>query len=137
MLLRNLDPSNDLCNGTRLIVRTIRRHVLEAEIITGAHSGTIVLIPRITLYSKKEDIGFILSCRQFPIRLAFAMTIDKSQGQSVAHVGVDLQTPVFSHGQLYVAMSRVTSASGIKVLFPPESEDTMTTNVVYNEVLLE
>jgi len=34
------------------------------------------------------------------------MTINKSQGQSVEHVGVDLRTPVFSHGQLYVALSR-------------------------------
>ena len=136
MLLRPLDPSNGLCNGTRLIIRTIRRRVLEAVIISGTHQGKVVLIPRITLYSRKEDIGFILSRRQFPVRLAFAMTINKSQGQSVAHVGVDLRVPAFAHGQLYVAMSRVTSASGIKVLFPEDSEDSQTANVVYKEILL-
>jgi hypothetical protein len=71
MLLCNLDPSNGLCNGTRLIVCNIHRRVLEAKIITGTHSGTNVLIPRITLYSKKEDIGFVLSHCQFPVCLAF------------------------------------------------------------------
>jgi hypothetical protein len=139
MLLRNLDPSNGLCNGTRLIILNIKRRVLEAQIITGGHSRTKVLIPHITLYSKKEDFGFVLSRRQFPVCLAFAMTINKSQGQSVAHVGVDLQTPAFAHGQLYVAMSRVTSASGIKVLFTPDEDNphhTKTVNVVYKEVLL-
>ncbi|KAG5562049.1 hypothetical protein RHGRI_004931 [Rhododendron griersonianum] len=44
--------------------------------------------------------------RQFSIRLPYAMTINKSQGQSIKFVGVDLHTTMFSHGQLYVALSR-------------------------------
>jgi ATP-dependent exoDNAse (exonuclease V) alpha subunit len=63
------------------------------------------------------------------------MTINKSQGQSVTHVGLDLQTPVFSHGQLYVALSRCTSGQRIKVLFPDDQPHTKTTNIVYPEVL--
>ncbi|KAG5530927.1 hypothetical protein RHGRI_025763 [Rhododendron griersonianum] len=73
--------------------------------------------------------------RQFPVRLAYAMTINKSQGQSVKFVGVDLRTPVFSHGQLYVALSRCTSFDRITVLLPEEETDS-TTNIVYPEVLL-
>jgi hypothetical protein len=63
------------------------------------------------------------------------MTINKSQGQSVKNVGLDLRVPVFSHGQLYVALSRCTSGNRIKALFPPTSEGTQTTNIVYPEVL--
>ena len=76
-----------------------------------------------------------LSCRQFPVRLAFSMTINKSQGQSVTHVGLDLRVPVFSHGQLYVALSRCTSGNRIKVIFPQGSNSTSTTNIVYPELL--
>ncbi|KAF9045955.1 hypothetical protein BDZ89DRAFT_942473 [Hymenopellis radicata] len=65
------------------------------------------------------------------------MTINKSQGQSVQHIGLDLRTPVFSHGQLYVALSRCTSAGRIKVLFPEnqEADNLRTNNIVYPEVL--
>ena len=63
------------------------------------------------------------------------MTINKAQGQSIANVGIDLRTPVFAHGQLYVALSRCTSPDRIKVLFPDGSTTTRTLNVVNPEVL--
>ncbi|KAI8559659.1 hypothetical protein RHMOL_Rhmol04G0190500 [Rhododendron molle] len=69
------------------------------------------------------------------VRLAYAMTINKSHGQSVKFVGVDLRTPVFSHGQLYVALSRCKSFDRLTVLLPKEETDS-TTNIVYPEVLL-
>lgn len=53
--------------------------------------------------------------RQFPIRLGSALTINKSQGQSFDSVGVYLTNSVFSHGQLYVALSRVTDTSNLKI----------------------
>jgi ATP-dependent exoDNAse (exonuclease V) alpha subunit len=65
------------------------------------------------------------------------MTINKSQGQTLSNVGVYLKKPVFTHGQLYVAISRVTDKKGLKILV--ENEDgtcgTNTTNIVYKEVL--
>ncbi|KAH9916491.1 helicase [Fomitopsis serialis] len=64
------------------------------------------------------------------------MTINKAQGQSVVNVGLDLRTAVFGHGQLYVALSRCTSADRIKVLFPVDQDNTNTANIVYPEVLI-
>ena len=63
------------------------------------------------------------------------MTVKKSQGQSLKTVGVDLRMSAFTHGQLYVALSRVTSAQGVTVLLA-ENGDGKTNNVVYPEVLL-
>lgn len=102
-------------------------------------AAQIALIPRITLSpsDKSIDFAFKLKRRQFPVQLAFAMTINKAQGQSVKHVGIDLRTPVFSHGQLYVALSRATSPHNIKVVLPAESSEPTTMNIVYPEVLLD
>jgi ATP-dependent exoDNAse (exonuclease V) alpha subunit len=76
---------------------------------------------------------FTLRRVQFPVRLAFGMSINKAQGQSLDHVGVDLTTPVFSHGQLYVALSRATDVNAIVVRLPPESNGE-TPNVVFSDV---
>ncbi|KAL7610033.1 hypothetical protein Lser_V15G12599 [Lactuca serriola] len=49
ILLRNIDPSNGLCNGTRLICRAFQRNVIDAEIVVGQHAGKRVFLPRIPL----------------------------------------------------------------------------------------
>ena len=136
MLLRNLDPSKGLCNGTRLRVSQIRRKVLKCTIISGdaKFAGKVVSIPRITLAPTAEDLPMPLRRRQFPVRLAFAMTVNKSQGQSLKHVGLDLRSPVFSHGQLYVGFSRCTSGNRLKVLLK-EIDGGKTPNIVYKEIL--
>ncbi|PIA45563.1 hypothetical protein AQUCO_01600041v1 [Aquilegia coerulea] len=135
MLLRNLQPRDGLCNGTRLMVVNCGTRVIEAKILNGSHAGDLVFIPRISLIPTVTETPFPMARRQFPVRLAFAMTINKSQGQSVRYVGIDLRNPVFSHGQLYVAFSRCTSSDRISVLLPNDDDNT-TTNVVYPEVLL-
>jgi hypothetical protein len=66
-----------------------------------------------------------------------AITINKAQDQSAKHVGVDLRVPIFSHGQLYVALSWETSGDNVKVFLPEDQKDARTTNVVYSEVLAE
>ena len=135
ILIRNLSPREGLCNGTRMRVVGIRRTCLQVAILGGRFDGMIRLLPRIKLTTTDEDLPFILERTQFPVRLCFAMTVNKSQGQSLDQVGVDLRTPAFSHGQLYVALSRVTSLNGLALL-PSEQTPTETDNVMYPEVLL-
>ena len=129
MLLRNLDPPK-LCNGTRLTVKQLMANVIDATILTGAASGESVFIPRIPLIP--TDLPFEFKRLQFPVRPAFAMTVNKAQGQSLTVAGVDLTEPCFSHGQLYVALSRVGTPAGLFVL----ATDGQTKNIVYQNALL-
>ncbi|KAM0848546.1 hypothetical protein ACQ4PT_054297 [Festuca glaucescens] len=124
ILPRNIDPANGLCNGTRLVVRGFQKNAIDAEIVLGQHSGNRVFLPRIPLCPSDDDMfPFRFKRKQFPVRLSFAMTINKSQGQTIPNVGVYLHEPVFSHGQLYVALSRATAIANIKVLTGTTDEE--------------
>ncbi|KAL4583163.1 hypothetical protein LXL04_007729 [Taraxacum kok-saghyz] len=140
ILLRNIDPSNGLCNGTRLICKSFQMNVIGAEIAVGHHAGKRVFLPRIPLCLSADDMfPFKLKRKQFPIRLSFVMTINKAQGQTIPNLGVYLPELVFLHDQLYVALSIGISRENTKVLVKPIKEFTnegvYTSNVVYREVL--
>ena len=135
ILLRNLNPRNGLCNGTRLTITKLYKALLEAQIIGGQFHGQLRLIPRIKVSTTEGELPFILSRKQFPLRLCFAMTVNKAQGQSLDVVGIDLRSPPFSHGQLYVALSRVTDVNRLTLLSLQDGR-CFTQNIVYPEVLL-
>jgi len=141
VLLRNLSPPDGLCNGTRLILLDVRHNgrLLVCRIATGTHVGQTVEIPRVTLDADEDAFPFKWSRRQFPVRAAFALTINKSQGQTFQCVGVYLPHPCFSHGQLYVAASRVGAPTHIRFAVPwdEESSTFRTRNVVFPEVLTQ
>ncbi|KAI9255926.1 P-loop containing nucleoside triphosphate hydrolase protein [Helicostylum pulchrum] len=124
-----------LCNGTRLKILRIGQYVLVTSILGDGDDSRIELIPRFTLTALNGHLPFILTGKQFPVRVSFAMTINKSQGQSLKAVGINLINQVFSHGQLYVALSRATLSSGLSVLFP--DNQTTTENIVYPEIIFK
>lgn len=103
--------------------------------------GKHVFIPRIPLLSSQDEkLPIPFKRTQFPIRLCFAMTINKTQGQTLDFVEIYLREPVFSHGQLYVALSRAKSSDRVKILIRPtipnSHDDHSTYNIVYQQLLL-
>ncbi|KAJ9562645.1 hypothetical protein OSB04_007805 [Centaurea solstitialis] len=115
---------------------SLGNRVMEAEIISGSNIGNRTFIPRMSLTPTDKRIPFKFQRRQFPVSLCFAMTINKSQGLTLSNVGLFLRQPVFTHGQLYVVLSRVKSREGLKVLIIDDEGiiSNRTKNVVYKEV---
>ncbi|KAL7076373.1 hypothetical protein ACQ4LE_004482 [Meloidogyne hapla] len=136
MLIRNLNIEKGLCNGTRMRVEEMNANLIVCRILTGDKAGQTAYIPRITLCCS-EEYPFDLHRHQFPLVLAFAMTINKAQGQTLERVGIDLRKEVFGHGQLYVALSRARSWNMIKVKLDYSNSDRKIKNVVYKEILDE
>ena len=127
MLLRNINIAEGLTNGTRLIVHHLGTRLITCRRLTSVPGAEneYVYIPRIPFIipSDLTSLEFDFKRTQFPLQLAFAMTINKSQGQSFDRVGIYLQSPVFSHGQLYVAFSRARKADEVRVFRIRDSED--------------
>ncbi|XP_061337918.1 uncharacterized protein LOC133284825 [Gastrolobium bilobum] len=110
MLLRNIDQSRGLYNGTRLLISRLGNCFVEGTVLIGSNIGeTVLIIPRMTMSPSSHSFPIHFQRRQFPLVVSFAMSINKRQGQSLSHVGIYLSKPVFTHGQLYVALSRVKS----------------------------
>ncbi|XP_071689034.1 uncharacterized protein [Rutidosis leptorrhynchoides] len=108
ILLRNISVAGGLCNGTRMIVTQLLTKAVEAEIITGI---------------------------RFPLKVSYAMTINKSQGQSLNKIGVYIPKPIFGHGQLYVSLSRATSLDGLRILI--RQHEGQQANVTKNIVMAQ
>ena len=107
-MLRNLNQPK-LCNGTRLAVKKIMKNVIEDTIIIGKFKDNSLM---------PTEFAFEFKRYQFAVRLAFAMSINKSQGQSLEVCGINLVLPCFSHGQLYVACPRIGKPSALFVFSP-------------------
>ena len=135
ILLRNLNTTLGLCNGTRLRVDAFFPTLLQVTVISqGAYYGKSHLLPRISLYPSQSKLPFSFKRLQFPVRLAFAMTVNKAQGQTLDAVGLYLSKPLFAHGQLYVALSRTRSGPAGIVYCDEDAGANTIDNIVYNEV---
>jgi ATP-dependent DNA helicase PIF1 len=91
MVLRNLYPAEGVCNGTRGIVKRMLPRVIEIELLSENYRGNRIFIPRIIHTPSQSQVPFKFERKQFPLKLCFAMTINKSQGQSVTHVGLNMK----------------------------------------------
>ena len=127
-------------NGTRMLIRKIHLRVIEAEIVTGCSIGKVVFIPRINSNPTDTVLPFKFRRRQFPLRPAFAMIINKAQGQTLHVAGHYLPTHPFSHGQLYVAKTRVGAKCALRIVVKcgqvKNREGVYVKNVVHKELLL-
>jgi len=136
MFTRNVAKRFGLCNGTPAIVRELRDDVITVQRISNdGKLGELVDVLRCRV-ERKVDLRmkkyFSFSRIQFPLAPAFAMTVHKAQGQTFDRVGVFLNSPMFSPGQLYVALSRARNAQSITVFNPDDTR--MVQNVVHPEV---
>ena len=136
LIMRNLNISDGLVNGTKVIIVAI-----SSRLITVKMPGDEQLfgIPRISFkFALAEGSPLQVLRRQFPLMLAYAMSGHKSQGQTIDFVGIDLRTDCFTHGQLYVLLSRVRSPNDL-VVFVPEHRIregiAYVKNIVYRDLL--
>lgn len=116
--IRNINFDSGLVNGKKGIIRGISRRIIDVEVISD--EAPIVKIPRICFEIKVGARGITFHRFQFPVRLCYAMSINKSQGSTLTYVGLDLRGEVFCHGQLYVAVSRTTCRDNILCLVQPD-----------------
>ena len=137
MLLRNINTAQGHCNGTRYIVdgMSTQHNVLYLRVACGPYKGRRLCLPRIPCEPGDDKFpvpGF--QRLQFPIRVCFAITTNKGQGQSFGgRVAIDLTDECFAHGQLYVALSRTTHPGNVAVL--TKTADERVKNPVFYDAL--
>ena len=144
-LLCNFAPDRGLVKNTRVLVVHAGKRIITVRALRGvagiggvdlAHGETEAqeaLVSRIP-FSATLESGHTLVRRQFPLAPAYATTFNSCQGLTLDVVGVDLTRSVFSHGQLYTALSRIRHRSHARVRV--QHGQTMTKNVTFREVLL-
>ncbi|XP_029173809.1 ATP-dependent DNA helicase PIF1-like [Nylanderia fulva] len=124
MIRRNIDASLGLVNGTIAKVISIVRETSTDDvekIKLLLPSGLEYEIERVTAKFQVLDRAYVIR-KQFPLSLSYGITIHKSQGLSLQSVVMDIGNSVFSCGQIYVALSRVTSLEGVHLInFDPSA----------------
>ena len=138
ILMRNLSFGDGLVNGAKVVIRNATNRIVEADLLREGSRPKRVSIPRILFKFQPMNSAITALRRQFPLRLAYSLTFNKSQGQTLERIGLDLRNDVFCHGQLYVALGRVRNRQSIRVLVSPNrviNGTAAVTNVVYPELL--
>lgn len=129
ILWRNLKLAK-LCNGTRLKVKALNGNIVEATVLTRCAQEKTVIVLWILLLP--NDLRFEFKQLQFFLKVKFATTINKSQGQTLKFGGIELRENYYSHGQFYVDCSRISSPNS---LMPLTSTNRLMKNIIYKEVL--
>lgn len=137
-LLRNFSVDRGLVKKTRVVITGIGRRLITVRRLTLFGNASIssevdILLPRIT-FKDVLPSGHTLIRKQFPLAPAYASTFHSCQGLTLDWIGIDLTKPVFTHGQLYTALSQVRNRNNLIVLLP--GGQMTTKNVTYHEVLI-
>ena len=158
-LIRNIDPSRGLTKNTRVIICNLFKYTVEVETIASIVAGRLVdpvrleatwpqalilidssqirlHIPRFTFHFQPRGFNFTVLRKQVPLALCYATSFNGCQGLTVQKLGLDLHRSVFSHGQLYSAMTRVPDAKNVLILKYEGDNSKLTTNIVWEELLL-
>ena len=137
MLRRNIDVTTGLVNGSIGSVSAVKYSIDQCNIVDTItikfNNGKEHVLEKVSSKFQVLDKAFVIR-RQFPISSAYAITVHKSQGLTLKNVLVDIGNNIFACGQAYVAMSRVTSLSGLHLInFDPRSIKALNSAVVeYN-----
>ena len=105
ILICNLNVKPRHVNGTQCIIEEIKSHVIKARLLDGGKHPEI-FISKISIVCSDTDFPTRFKRKQFPILLAYYLTFNRAQGQSLERVGIRLHQSVFTHGLLYIGMSR-------------------------------
>jgi len=134
MLVRNLSSSQGLFNGTQIQITKFLSKQIEGIIVSeGKFYMRTVLIPKIKLNCNPSKSPLKISRTQYPFKLSYAMTINKSQCKTLERVGLYLteENQCFTHGHLYVALSRIKGDSSSICVFKSRKVK----NIVYRSIL--
>ena len=135
LVMRNISIEDRIMNNTKVIIREISRKFITVETLL-EHKQ--ILLPRITFRFTLPRSGLTIERKQFPLRLCYAITVNKSQGQTLRKVCFDIREHPFAHGQLYVGTSRIKNRNDILILTRADhihNERALTKNIVYTELL--
>jgi hypothetical protein len=127
-LLRNFNGYKGLANGTKCIVKELHEHFIILEVVSGTYRNqsdrrVTFCLPKVRLESSEAVLGMHFVRETFPIKLSYAITVHKAQGQTIKRVGIYLPSPSFSHGMWYTSTSRVQSFEHLQVFIPEPPED--------------
>ena len=132
-LLRNFSVDKGLVKNRCVIIHELGLRIITVQCIDKNGLGDVVHLPHITFEEQLQN-RHTLQRLQFPTAPAYATTFNSCQGLTLNCIGIDLSYPVFSHGQLYTALSRIRHRSHAIVRFQPG--ETTTTNITFEELLL-
>ena len=138
ILLRNVDVTRGLTSNTRVKIISISPYRINVCTINTDRP----ILASLCRFKFELTLPFGKSLTmqriQFPLRLAYALSYNKAQGQEFQKLGADITHPSFSHGHLYVALSRIRLSTNIKFFITDENlidGIPYTDNVVYNEII--
>ena len=109
MCIRNLDIQRGIVNGTMMRLVWIGRYIAQFLILSGKSAGSCEIFSKcmFTITPEASGLPFTVLRRQYPVIPAYCLSVHKAQGQTLQKVGLIFESDPFTHGQLYVALSRV------------------------------